>query len=295
MGKSPDIAGPACWHVTCIILPDVAAEYLSGTAADEAPFAVLLTTEDLAMLADLAEARSREEARRQAAALVRAQGARGASPELARLVASLLGLAGEAEDLRRQAALDPLTGIANRRAFEESLERDVAQANRRDGWLAVGLLDLDGFKELNDSAGHAAGDQALIEVARAIEATLRRGDLVARLGGDEFAVLLPDTSRGRAERVMERLRAAIGARRVADHPLAASVGVAAEQGPAIDPTQLLEAADQALYRDKRERRRASGSPPRDETTYAFQQSSLSTRVLRRKVPVPSPSASASSQ
>jgi len=274
--------------------------------------AVSLTAAELALLTALADARSREEARRHAAALIRSSRP-GTAVELEGVIACLLARAGEAEDLRRLATLDPLTGIANRRAFTEALERDVARADRRDGWLALAVLDLDGFKELNDRLGHAAGDRALVEVARACEETLRRGDLVARLGGDELAVLLPDTTLAMAEGVAARLRRGIEARAVDGHPLRTSIGIAAASGRRLDPAALLQAADESLYDDKRRRRKAA--PPSapaapstapasdstrtgqvlDDTTYAFQQSSFSTRVLRRNVPVPSPSSSLSSQ
>ena len=98
------------------------------------------------------------------------------------------------------ASLDPLTGIANRRSFFEIGEREVERARRYQHALAVIFLDLDHFKQLNDTRGHKAGDAALLATARALQNTLRTSDHIARIGGDEFAVLLPEISYAAAHR-----------------------------------------------------------------------------------------------
>jgi diguanylate cyclase (GGDEF)-like protein len=148
--------------------------------------------------------------------------------------------------LRRQAALDPLTGLANRACFQFAAERELALAGRSHARFSVALLDLDGFKAVNDTYGHVAGDVLLAELAAAWQAQIRRGDLLARYGGDEFALIMPDTGAGEAAQVLERLRAA--------HHAHWSVGVATWDGD-TDLNQLLRRADYDLYRAKEARRR----------------------------------------
>ncbi len=105
--------------------------------------------------------------------------------------------------IQRLAETDSLTGLPNRRAFEQAL--DSAIARRRAGGFTIALLDLDGFKQLNDTAGHEAGDDLLRDAAVAWQEVVRRGDLLARLGGDEFVVVLPGSSPARAHEVTRRL------------------------------------------------------------------------------------------
>jgi diguanylate cyclase (GGDEF)-like protein len=143
---------------------------------------------------------------------VRAQAAaaRAAERERERLFAQV-------EELART---DPLTGVGNRRAWEDALARALTEAARRDHPVTLALLDLDGFKALNDTAGHHAGDVALQDCARAWSAELRAGDTLARLGGDEFGVLLPVCDEAEAELVIARLREATV------DPLGCSAGIA---------------------------------------------------------------------
>jgi diguanylate cyclase (GGDEF)-like protein/PAS domain S-box-containing protein len=157
------------------------------------------------------------------------------------------------EGLRREARHDPLTGLPNRRVFEELLERVVARAARGTGATLL-LADLDGFKALNDQLGHPAGDEGLRRVGGALAAIVRPGDLVARLGGDEFGVLL--LGEGRVEGalpVAERLRSAVEslAFGVAERPLrlGLSVGVATIDGR-LDSREVVARADAALYAAK---------------------------------------------
>ncbi len=171
------------------------------------------------------------------------------------LLESLIFRANEVTQLRELAGLDELTGVANRRVFDDTVAREVARYGRTGQGFSLVLLDLDGLKELNDALGHAAGDLALITLARACVASLRTTDLVARLGGDEFALLVADATREGAAVVAKRIRSAIEAQSVEGVNLRVSVGTATADGN--DPVTvefLFEEADAALYTNKRERR-----------------------------------------
>ena len=166
----------------------------------------------------------------------------------------------ELTDIRRrlqhQATHDPLTGLPNR-------ERLTAYAGEQDGRaLAVLLLDLDGFKAVNDRLGHAAGDELLRVVAGRLVAGLREGDLAGRIGGDEFVMVLPGADRATAEGLADRLRAAIG-RPLTDLPatVGVSIGVAC-RAPGEDTAfaALCAIADAAMYREKNARNRATPVP-----------------------------------
>lgn len=162
--------------------------------------------------------------------------------------------------LRKSNLVDPLTGIRNRRYFEERLQAEWERALRGENWLAVILLDLDHFKRINDTFGHPAGDACLVSAAHAISDLIRRsGDRVTRFGGEEFAVVLPATDPFGAARIGESLRKTIAELEVSVNGswlrLTTSVGVAALR-PKLDlrPEMLVELADQALYRAKQQGR-----------------------------------------
>jgi diguanylate cyclase (GGDEF)-like protein len=148
------------------------------------------------------------------------------------------------EQAARAAALDALTGIANRGTFDRAVRQ--AQARPHDP-VTVLLIDTDKFKQINDTAGHAAGDDALRAIAAALGAQLREEDLLARLGGDEFAALLPDAAPGEARRIAAAMVEAV--RQIPDCPATVSIGVAA--GVAADLPAAVRRADQAMYRVKR--------------------------------------------
>ena len=150
-------------------------------------------------------------------------------------------------DLHRAAATDPLTGLANRRAWQAAADRGLAHALRGDEPFTVVLIDLDDFKAVNDQAGHRAGDALLQELATAWSARLRLSDLLGRYGGDEFVLSLPGTDAARAADLLARLRAA--------HPAAWSAGTATA-GPGDTLAELLVRADADLYREKRRKRGA---------------------------------------
>jgi diguanylate cyclase len=149
----------------------------------------------------------------------------------------------QAAQLREMARRDELTGLPNRRTWNEELPRAL-EAARRDGRpLTVAVLDLDHFKRFNDRYGHPAGDRLLKEASAAWHGTLRAADLLARYGGEEFVVLLPDADAGEARRVLER---ALGA---TPHEQTFSAGLAVWDR-AETPDQLLQRADKALYEAK---------------------------------------------
>ena len=159
------------------------------------------------------------------------------------------------EELARQAFRDSLTGLANRALFQDRLTQTLARAARSGEKVGVVMLDLDGFKAVNDSAGHAVGDALLIQAARRLQASVRAGDTVARLGGDEFAALLegeagacPPQAREVAERILSALTKPyrIGG---TDAVVSASIGIAVAM-PGITPDDLLDHADQAMYEAK---------------------------------------------
>ena len=170
------------------------------------------------------------------------------------LADSLAALTELKEELRYQALHDSLTLLANRTLFRDKVERALEDCKDRLRFVAVLFLDLDDFKVVNDSLGHAAGDQMLIAVAGRLQGACRPGDTVARLGGDEFAVLvedITDTSEALAvaDRITEKLNAvfSVDGKKVGTR---ASIGIAfADQGE--DPDQLLRNADAAMYAAKR--------------------------------------------
>ncbi len=159
------------------------------------------------------------------------------------------------EELRRRALHDDLTGLANRPAFWDRLTHRLDQADRRDAPFAVLFFDLDGFKVVNDTLGHAAGDQLLVEVARRITGLLRAGDTAARVGGDEFLVLLDEVADDDAAlTVAQRLNDAlntpyeIGGR---TFTTTSSTGVAVGPHGFTTADAVVAAADGAMYVAKR--------------------------------------------
>lgn len=154
-------------------------------------------------------------------------------------------------EARLDAHTDFLTGLRNRRYLELILERELFRVARYGRPLSLIILDLDGFKAVNDTHGHEVGDRVLKALARCLEEHLRQSDRAVRLGGEEFAVLLPETGLPQALRLAERLRQAVAALKVPPvERLSASFGVA-QASPTDSPFSLLKRADEALYRAKR--------------------------------------------
>lgn len=162
------------------------------------------------------------------------------------------------QELKTIAATDALTGIANRRALTQTLDQRFAHAVRHDEEIAVIAVDLDGFKQLNDACGHAAGDRVLMLMARVLSANARASDVPGRIGGDEFTVLLPDTDAQEAMQVAQRIQSDFGFAFADLSPrlnctthVTLSIGVATRRMAGCkEASDLLGAADRALYRAK---------------------------------------------
>jgi diguanylate cyclase (GGDEF)-like protein len=159
---------------------------------------------------------------------------------------------------RRLANTDSLTGLYNRRSFQERLEQEVDRAIRYHRPLSLIMIDIDYFKMYNDTYGHLQGDKVLVEVARILKQLSRASDIVARYGGEEFAIILPETDKASAEAFGRRLREYVeqhtpGAASLPTKALTISVGIASYTPPDTKET-LIEAADVALYHAKREGR-----------------------------------------
>ena len=164
------------------------------------------------------------------------------------------------EDLAHRVGHDDLTGLANRRTLHRRLAAAVQAVGVSGRPGAVLFCDLDGFKAVNDTYGHAAGDRVLIVVAQRLAGASRRGNTVARLGGDEFVVLADDTTAARARQLAERLRRAVAAPIVVDQVLvhlSVSIGIASLTDHA-DPDTILRQADTSMYHDKLAGRRGGG-------------------------------------
>src|ERR1043166_2700699 len=174
-------------------------------------------------------------------------------------------------DVCEEAAFtDHLTGLANRRRFERQLEREVNRTERFGHPFSLLMLDIDKFKNLNDSFGHDAGDDAIRRISRVLREGTRGIDLAARIGGEEFAVLLVETNRQAATEVAERLRVSIKALEIpSGGQVTASVGVAECPTDAQTAAGILKAADVALYEAKRAGRdRVIGGPGKRSNSVA---------------------------
>jgi diguanylate cyclase (GGDEF)-like protein len=152
-----------------------------------------------------------------------------------------------------RAQTDPLTRLANKRAIQDTVRRLHAQSMRTGSPLSVIVVDLDHFKQINDSFGHDRGDEALAAAADAMSSSVRASDFVGRMGGEEFIVLLPDASSEAALFVAEKLRMSIRSLQLAgiSSGISASFGVATCPDHAIEPDALLRLADRALYLAKK--------------------------------------------
>ena len=183
-------------------------------------------------------------------------------------VAGMVAIVEEITDRKRlemEAREDPLTGLANRRVLMHELEAAIERA--RAGWPgAVMLVDIDGFKDVNDALGHPAGDKLLANLARRLQAVLRPGDVLARYGGDELVAIPSRATIAEAERIGERLRASADGLSVdgAPHAVSLSIGIVPIDG-SLNAERALEEADRALYEAKRQGRNRVVMRRLDET------------------------------
>lgn len=194
----------------------------------------------------------------------------GTGGVLVTLLLALVGLfglrswsAGQRRDralLERAAHTDPLTGLANHRVLLSMMRHEISRHLRSDGRFVVVMLDLDGFKQVNDRYGHDAGDEILCGVADALIGTLRAQDTVARLGGDEFCVIAPETADPRT--LAERVETTVAAAVEGCDGLLTSVGISLFPDDATSSEKLLRMADERLLAAKRRLRDSGRRDPR---------------------------------
>ena len=158
------------------------------------------------------------------------------------------------QELKLEASQDPLTGLKNRRRFEEDLRGELARSRREDTVGAVLMLDLDNFKQVNDTLGHPAGDRTIAEIAGVLSGRMRETDSVGRLGGDEFAIVLPRCDLDEAEEIADAIASSIRLHAPAGEaapPITASIGIATFGPRSESYDAVLSAADNAMYEAKR--------------------------------------------
>lgn len=173
------------------------------------------------------------------------------------------------QELEKLATHDPLTGLFNRRQFEQQLNDELTRARRYQRPLSLLWLDVDHFKQINDRHGHLAGDQVLRELSRVLQLSVRAVDYVARYGGEELAVILPEVEVAEAAEMAERLRRAIEARSISipsgKHvQITASMGVAAYPAHGQEASDVIKKADEAMYQAKRQGRNRVVAATTDE-------------------------------
>ena len=170
--------------------------------------------------------------------------------ELAERVAPAIENARRFREARQLADLDSLTGLHNRRYFYETLGREIDRAQRYQRLLSLVIVDVDGFKEINDRIGHLAGDAVLAEIADRIRQVVRSADIPCRVGGDEFAVVVPEVEVGQARQLVGRIQRAVSSEPIARAGrVRVSAGVADLQ-PNDSPTTMFERGDESLYSAK---------------------------------------------
>jgi diguanylate cyclase (GGDEF)-like protein len=173
-----------------------------------------------------------------------------------------LQLERERDTLRRDALSDPVTGVANRRSLLVRADYEIARHERAGRSFALVMLDLDGFKQLNDRFGHASGDDLLRHVAGALRRAMRAQDTVARFGGDEFCVLAPETDQRGTERLAAKVTHAVRDVSVGVETVAGSVGVAVFPADGTSAAELMRVADERLLAAKRRRPAGAGRAQR---------------------------------
>jgi diguanylate cyclase (GGDEF)-like protein len=160
--------------------------------------------------------------------------------------------------MQQMAVTDSLTGVYNRHFFNETFRREIARALRYGKPLSVLLIDVDSFKIFNDTLGHLHGDSVLRFISEILTSQLRRSDILARFGGDEFIIVLPETDASGAWMVADKVQQSFNLKVYRDIPVSVSIGIATYRNNQT-PEQMLEEADQELYRKKA--RNTSASNP----------------------------------
>ncbi|MBI2191280.1 MAG: DUF4032 domain-containing protein [Planctomycetes bacterium] len=181
------------------------------------------------------------------------------------------------ERLYRDAILDPLTGLSNRRHYRERLSAEMARALRYHNPFVLALFDIDNFKAINDSRGHAAGDEILRQIAEVFRESIRESDLAARWGGEEFALLMPETPKAGAAVVAERIRRRIAGLLERDR-VTISGGLASFPQDGDDEERLFAFADRALYQAKSEGKNRICLSAQDRRAYPRLHESLRVRL-----------------
>jgi len=184
----------------------------------------------------------------------------GVAWELTREFDEFFRQAARRRELEREAATDPLTELANRRAFFVALELAIERAGVSDEDFLLCYLDVNGFKGINDSLGHMTGDQALMDIAHILRTSFRTTDVIARLGGDEFAAIAFGVSQEGASELRDRLEGTLeqfNAFANGPYTLSLSIGIMG-YAPMLTADALLQLADEAMYREKH------GTPPTEE-------------------------------
>jgi len=172
------------------------------------------------------------------------------------IVSSIIEHGYSVQQARHQAKTDSLTGIANHRLFHETLEREIARANRKGCTFTLILIDIDNFKKINDTYGHQVGDAVIVDLTKRIGLIIRAGDILARYGGEEFGLILPETDLNGAQVLASRILAAFTARPLSylNHKISysASIGIGVYNGMhPVKKDVLVRTADDALYDSKR--------------------------------------------
>jgi diguanylate cyclase (GGDEF)-like protein len=182
--------------------------------------------------------------------------------DLSSLVVSCIENRQKAKHLSRLAMTDYLTGLPNRAHFERALNSELAHSRRTGELFSVLFMDLDGFKEINDTHGHAAGDKVLSEVALRLSAQVRQEDMVARFGGDEFAVFIRQRAQDTTELLTQRIEQSVAEPILLSSHLQVSVGISIGRATYNDTTNtvssLIARADQSLYQLKKARKIPTG-------------------------------------
>lgn len=182
------------------------------------------------------------------------------------------------EQLRNEATRDPLTGLGNRRVYREQLDIELARAGRHGSEFIVAMFDLDNFKGINDSQGHAAGDRILRQTGQIIQRSIRKTDLVTRWGGEEFVVLMPETGKSGGIEVAQRIRRGVETE-LGEQGVTISGGLAGFPVDGEDETSLFAFADRSLYRAKAEGKNRICAEPTERRRFLRLGGAYAVRVM----------------